>query len=443
MGKFIFILIALIFFIGIFKSHGTNRLIWFFAGAFFFQDRIILLEYPTVISFHRFLIFTLALSEFFSRKNLYLEFKKFPLVKSFVILFLGMLCIGTFDGRHSIFLNLYRIIDDFIQSFFIIFLCYLSFENNIEWKKLIKFFLVASIILSLYGFYNFITKSNPYDAYITKSFNSLSSFDIYNQSFDERFRVNSFTSHPMYYGYLSSVLCIMSLYSFFFIRQLRNLSLISIPFTFISLILSNSRTPLIAFFIGLLIFVFVGLNAKKMIAFFYGMIIMSIAIYNITFIQEKIDATTAIFKTSESKTIGSSISMRAIQLDASYYEFLKNPIFGNGFYYINENLGWAKNPEDRIRDDDFQGFESYIYHLLIEQGSIGILINIIFFSSIFMFFLRKRLLLKEISALGFTILAMFLTFIVGTGTVNSWIISMGLIGILIKYIEQTLANEKE
>jgi O-antigen ligase len=180
-----------------------------------------------------------------------------------------------------------------------------------------------------------------------------------------------------------------------------------------------------------------------MIAFFYVMILISIAIYNITFIQEKIDATIEIFKTSESKTIGSSLIMRNKQLDASYHQFLKNPIFGNGFYYVNENLGWAKNPEDRIRDDDFQGFESYIYQLLIEQGSIGILINIIFFSSIFLYFLRRRLLIKEISALGLTILAMFLTFIIGTGTVNSWIISMGLIGILIKYIEQTLANENE
>lgn len=435
MGKIIFILIAAVFFLGIFASKGTNRLIWFFTGAFFFQDRIILLESPTVISFYRFLIFTLLFSEIFSSKNLYEKIKKFPLIKSLIIVFLGMLFIGINDGRHSILLNSYRIIDEFIQSFLIILLCYRSFENNEDWGKLIKFFLIASCVLSIYGLYNFITKSNPYDSFITKSFNSVSLFQTYTDMVQGRFRVNSFVSHPIYYGYLSGILCVLSFYSFFFIDELRNLSLISMPLTFVNLILSNSRTPLIVFFIGLFFFLFSTLKSKIKIKVFLWMVVISVLLYNIPLIQEKTSNMLDVFRTGGEKTSGSTLSMRSTQLEASYLQFLKNPIFGNGFYYINENLGWSKNPEERIRDNDFQGFESYIYHLLIEQGLIGIFINIVFFINIFIYFLKSRLIFKEISMLGMSILFMFLIFIIGTGTVNSWIISLGLIGILLRYIE--------
>ena len=127
--------------------------------------------------------------------------------------------------------------------------------------------------------------------------------------------------------------------------------------------------------------------------------------------------------------------MRLTQLQASYKEFAKKPIFGNGLYYINENLGWDKNPDNRTSDEEFEGFESYIYHLLIEQGIAGILTNLIFFMWLIRYFLIKRPLLKEFSALGISILLMFLTFIIGTGTVGSWCITMGLLGIIIKYIE--------
>ncbi len=442
MGKYFFILIAFIFFIGILKSRGTNKLIWFFTGHFFFQERIILLEFPTVISFHRFLIFTLLLSVILTRKHLYKDFKQFPLSKPLAFVFLGMLCVGIFDRRHMMAVNIYRIIDDFVQSFLIIFLCYLSFES-IKWKKLVKYLLIASIIMSIYGFYNYITKANPYDDFISKSFKTLSTADIYGPMFFERFRINSFVSNPIYYGYLCSILLMIGVYSFYFLKELRTLAIVSIPITFLNIILSNSRTPLITLCVGLFVFILSSLSHNRKITFFVATIILGLGIINVPLIREKIDATIEIFKTSENPIVGSSLDMRSTQLSASYNEFLKSPVFGNGIYYINENLGWAKNPEDRIRDEDFQGFESYVYHLLIEQGSVGIFMNILFFVSTWIYFLKKRSMFKELSGMGLTILAMFLTFIIGTGTVNSWVISMGLEGILIKYLEQSLALPKK
>src|SRR6185312_12201060 len=133
---------------------------------------------------------------------------------------------------------------------------------------------------------------------------------------DGRFRVSSFVSHPIYYGYLSGILCILSFYSFFFIGELRNLSLISMPLTFVNLILSNSRTPLIVFIVGLFFFVFTALKSKLKIKIYLWIIVTSVVLYNIPLIQERTNNVLDIFQTGGEKTTGSSLSMRSTQLNA-------------------------------------------------------------------------------------------------------------------------------
>jgi hypothetical protein len=292
--------------------------------------------------------------------------------------------------------------------------------------------------MSVYGLYNFITASNPYDAYIAKAFNSVSYFQNYAETLNGRFRINSFVSHPIYYGYLSGIFCLIACYSFFFIPELFAISLFSIPLTFLNLILSNSRTPLIAFCLSAFVFIMFGLNARQKLATITLMVFVGIGMLNTDFVQERIASVVDIFKSSGGNTVGSSADMRATQLNASYKEFLKHPIFGNGFNYINENLGWAEGPDKRILTDEFQGFESYIYQLLIEQGSVGILINLIFFLALLKYFCSLRFLLKEEAALGISLVMMFITFICGTGALNSWVVTMGTLGILLKYCELSL-----
>ena len=391
------------------------------------------------MSFPRFLIYTLIFAEIIRPRKLYLNLKSFPLVKTLLIAFFAIVSVGIFDNRHGIFLSLYRVIDEFLQTFFIIFLCYKNFKKVSDWEKLTKSFLIISIILCFYGFYNYLTKSNPYDSFITKQYNIASNFDQYVQSLSDRFRINSFTSHPIYYGYLTGILFIQSFYGFYFIDKIKYLAVLALPLLFINLIMTNSRTPIISFIVGFIIFVTYGLSKTKIFKFILSATVICFALYATPIVREKVNNTLEIFKTGGGKIAGSSLEMRTTQLNASFDVFLSKPIFGHGLYYINENLGWDKNPENRTSDEEFEGFESYVYHLLIEQGICGIISNIIFFSSIWIYFIKKKKLLKEKSALGLSILSMFLTFIIGTGTVNSWTISMGLLGVLVKNVQN--ANE--
>ncbi len=83
------------------------------------------------------------------------------------------------------------------------------------------------------------------------------------------------------------------------------------------------------------------------------------------------------------------------------------------------------------------GFESYVFELLIEQGIVGILGSLVFFTSIVYWLFKQRkysVEIRQISALGITIVVSFLAFSIATGALTSWYISMFLLGICMKKI---------
>ncbi|HTE25974.1 O-antigen ligase family protein [Flavitalea sp.] len=434
MGKLFFLVAAIVFFWGILQSSGVKRLIWFFTGILFFSDRIMIIEFPTKMSFDRLLIYSLMFSEIVKSGKLIPKIKYYPLVSSMIIFLVGVLTIGVFDERIGLVLKIYRPLDYFVQTIFVSLLCYINITKTQDWEKLVKFLLVSSLIMGIYGIFNFFTLSNPLDHLITTLYRSVSPFDDYAQG-SGRFRINSFVSHPIYYGYLCGIFSLLAFYSFFYLKQLKQLSIVVMLLATTNLILANSRTPLLAFAIGLIIFILLAFRTLAKIKMLIAIGFICCVIYNIPIIHESVENTVDAFRVNGGNTSGSSLNMRTLQLQASYNEFLKNPIFGNGLYYIEEDLGWASTEQERTSDPDFEGFESYFYQLLIEQGSVGIFVTLIFIASIISYLFKKRVVDKQISAFGFSILCMFLVFSMGTGTLHSWIISMGLIGICSKYLE--------
>jgi hypothetical protein len=225
---------------------------WFFTGILFFQHRIPLFTFPTDMGFHRFMVFSLLIPELTNFKESIREFRRFPLFYPLIVVFTGFLLIGLFDPRINFFLQIYRPVDLYIQTFLVIYLTYHNFKEEDDWSALVKYFAVCSIILGLYGFYNFITKTNPYDNLISTSFNSFSSFDFYKNVFDERFRINSFVDHPIYYGYLLGILFLLSFHAILCEqRRFKIIYLLSLVMTFLNLLMTNSRTPLISFSLGI------------------------------------------------------------------------------------------------------------------------------------------------------------------------------------------------
>jgi hypothetical protein len=442
MIKVVFLAVVLVFFIGIIKSTGVNRLCWFILGFLFCSSNIVILSNPYVPA-HRLLVFGLLLSELIRYESFVKSWRNFPLKSSLIVFSVLILAVGLFDQRLSIFLKFYRPFYNIIESFFIVFLCYNSIKSELDLKVLLKIILLSSVVMTLFGFYNYITISNPYDGLISKAFDVVSSFDVYKLRVSEgdRFRINSFTAHPITYGFVVAMLLLIFLadISNNLIKNKKTFILVSL-LLFVNLLMTNSRTPLVAFIAGLLLFIILKFDLRKkikyfLISFFFGFLFYS----TIPFVQDKVDSVIDIAVTGGEKEEGSNVEMRMVQLAASYTYFIQSPIYGNGFGFIQEDLGWGSS-EDRVYDSDLRGFESWFFVLLIESGILGIIANLLLVIGLVMYFLRNLKKTRLYSSLGLSITVMFVVFSLSTGNLGSWMISMTGLGILIKLIELQRIN---
>jgi len=426
MGNVLFNIIALIFIFLILKYTGIKRLCVFITGVIFFPYTIVIIQQPLLLDFHKILVFSLLLSEIARPKEFNIDLYKFPLLKALSFVFLAMFIVSFFDQNLSIILKFYRPTYYFIESFVIIFLAYRSINDKNDLEYFLRFLLIIVLILAFYGFYNLLTRTNPYYSFISLIYNVPSFFDDYLGT-EDRFRVNSFVFHPITFGYYMAIFGLMYFYSFFNIQKLRQYSSYIFPLIIFCILLSNSRTPLSVFILGLLIYILFGvkLKYKFIISFVILLLVILVISFNSSRFQIIFD-TADIAKTGGEQSKGSNLNMRLSQFDASYAEFIKSPILGNGYGFLSDN---------KIQNENFLGLESYIYVLMIEQGLLGILANIIFFLSLFFFYVFNYKHDRQLCVLGISQIVMFLIFILGTGTMHTWSLALTIQGILIKIIE--------
>src|SRR5260221_6572258 len=82
----------------------------------------------------------------------------------------------------------------------------------------------------------------------------------------QRFRVSSFAWHPIYYGFLLAVAIqtgVFLLYSTPLSKRVRNFLLGVLLLLLVNLLLTNSRTPLVALIAGLSFFYFFSVTVKN------------------------------------------------------------------------------------------------------------------------------------------------------------------------------------
>jgi hypothetical protein len=349
----------------------------------------------------------------------------------------ALLSIGLVDQRHGLYLKLFNPVDLFITNFLVLFLTYHYTRTINDLFRIFKVLLIFFLVFAIYGIINFLLKENVYYSFISNTYGGRDFGNAYNLT--ERFRISSFAYHAIYYGLLLDVIILVATFLIINFRRNRLTYFALLFLLFLNLFLVNSRTPIFSLAVGVAVFFLFGINFKQKILSITVGLLLIIGIFNfVPAAKQFLAATYDTFFSDGSDLEGSSLEMREMQLAASLVIFNQSPVFGNGFNYIVEDLGYSGEREKRNSDNDLKGFESYIYLLLIEQGMIGMLVNILFFIALAIYSLKKygetSILGKKISILCFSTLLMFLSFIIGTGALNSFPFIMSFIGVCFKGI---------
>jgi hypothetical protein len=152
-------------------------------------------------------------------------------------------------------------------------------------------------------------------------------------------------------------------------------------------------------------------------------LLLALPLTQVTYFQDRYKQLLAVADTSSKYAGGSSFEMRDTQLALSLFYFSRSPLFGNGFSYFTEELAGVEH--------QLFGAESYIFILLIDQGGIQIVLNIVFAIFLYLYFFRKFGKNKELSSLGISLFTTFIFVSIVTGNTGKWELAVPIIGVIL------------
>lgn len=402
---------------------------------FLISPAIIVFSFPFEIQFKRWIVITLFVF-YIIRKCFYkpINSRNFPLKRALIWMFLGSLVLIVFDSRFSIF---YRFIYPILDAFDVYIVLYFAYflSQYVPFNKHYNYIVICVFISVLYGLFNYITGLNPVSSLVDSIYTS---GDGYSVDVGSRQYVKSFSRYVFDFGYNCSVMSLCFLYNFMKNRKTGFLEYLALIMAFLGVVLCGSRTMLITAVFSILVLMLITLNVTKL--FKYLLVIgcfSMIAYLSVPPITEMVDMTINTIFHQSNEVTGSSIEMRMNQLSGAISLWSQDPIFGNGYKYIFNELSLSENNYST----EMAGYESLVFSLLIERGVVGIIVYLIFFITLFIYFYNNRY--YRYSQLGIAIMAAFLASAIGTGTLDSWCNTMILCGFIIGSIEKQKMDLKQ
>jgi len=353
-------------------------------------------------------------------------------VMLFVSFLISMFSVAITDLQHTITIPLF----EFLGSYFLLFIFYMyAWENT--FRTLIPTVAVCAVLLTVAGIVNFVLRFNPYILEMGRAFDVFLYQDYINSY--ERFRVNSLFANPFDYGYVCLTINMLSTYcKRKGIIGPRMFALLIICSLF-GILACNCRTVIVAYVIGLSCYTFfsnkLGVFLKYSLA---AVVLLALSYSFFEPVQIKTDQVLSIFSPQDTRNSlkrGSSLKMRARQLEGSYEYFMQSPVIGNGYKFIGKKLNSRQQFKTGNLDKKMWSYESVIFILLIERGIVGILTYVFLYGGLFVYMFRNLKYDRPLAGLGIAILADYLFFAVATGELSSVPITLAFTGIIIKQIE--------
>lgn len=333
---------------------------------------------------------------------------------------------------------------ELLAKYFVICYAFLSINEEKKLKKIYTISYYGLLLLTFFALLNYMTR---HAIFIDEMLKGRILTDVMEDAgskftFQERFRVQAMFFNPFDYGYICIILLLFFWYGYSKSIITKKHFCTTTICCIIGIVTCGCRTNILCALIGVIMYTLFAFNSKKKFKYFFiGIIGSAILVSSIPAIQDKISETMSVFDKDSSKVGGSSIEMRIIQYTAVLYHIRDHEWFGRGLDFFNIDLGWGEGKQFLV-DKDLWGLEGVIMNHLLERGIIGVLIYILFYTSLLTFIYKNRKLDKSTAALGIATLSSYLAFSNMTGELNSVFPTLLIVGCCIKllYIRKQKPN---
>lgn len=331
---------------------------------------------------------------------------------------------------------------EFLCKYLVLVYSFWSFKDINSLKPTLKVTFWGLIVLTVFGVFNYLSKTadfvNAMMEGVVSDLKGASGSDAGNYfTYADRFRVQAMFSNPFDYGYICVLMLILHLYGY--TQRLEKLKtfVVVVACTLFGIIFCGCRTILFCTLIGLSIYMLLAFKTqKKLKIILVTLFIIPIAYQTVPAVQEQADKMLTVFD-KNSQVEGSSLEMREIQYATVLFYINDSPLFGRGYGFFNQDLGWGEGIKI---DPRLQGLEGVAMNLLLEKGFIGLILYLLYYISILVFLFRRRKISKSLTALGISIIAVYLSFANMTGELLSVFPTLCCVGFVLKALN---TEEKE
>lgn len=331
---------------------------------------------------------------------------------------------------------------EFLCKYLVLVYSFWSFKDINSLKPTLKVTFWGLIVLTVFGVFNYLSKTadfvNAMMEGVVSDLKGPSGSDAGNYfTYADRFRVQAMFSNPFDYGYICVLMLILHLYGYTQHLEKLKAFVVVVACTLFGIIFCGCRTILFCTLIGLSIYLLLAFKTQKRLKIvLVTLFIIPIAYQTIPEVQEQTDKMLTVFN-KNSQVEGSSLEMRSVQYATVLLYINDNPWLGRGYGFFNQDLGWG---EGIIVDERLAGMEGVVMSLLLEHGIIGLILYLIYYVSLIMYFIRNREISKPLSALGISLIAVYLSFANMTGELLSVFPTLCCVGFVLKTLN---TEEKE
>jgi len=335
----------------------------------------------------------------------------------------------------------------FLQKLSVVYIGWMAFNTVEKGEKLFAKVLKLFAVLCAYGIIESILKTSPIIDLFNKGGSSAIASDLilkYTFDDDRGYRIQTIFYHSYSWG--GYLVVLGSSFLFLVFNAKKNFSFykygLMFVIVFFNIFLTRSRSCFVptVFMIGTMFWIMPGGKRKSTLI----TVIIVAAAFAMALSPKLLNSFEGYFTAKDDGQVkGSSAQMRAVQFSKAFSMVKDNYMVGSGFGAIKkvlQDLGGS--------DSDLKGAESIWLVILIDNGIIGIVAYIIFFTSMIRRFLKekRRAITKsterKISIAIVTVIC-YIIFITLTGEMNTFAFFMLYAGMFGKLIYLTIQRERE
>ena len=324
-------------------------------------------------------------------------------------------------------------------KYFALLYAYWAFSTEDSIKPTLKITFYGLIVLTIFGVINYLTKSADFVSSMTAG------LDITGMGKDvedagqvfadsERFRVQAMFINPFNYGYICILMLILHIYGYAKGYENKGVLLCVVACSLFGIISCGCRTNIFCSLVGLSVFLLFAFDLGKTLRFFLIFVISAVLLYQLVPpIGDTVDNMLTMFD-KQSNVGGSSMELRTLQYGAVLNHIRNNPLFGCGYHYFVEDMGWGQGLE-YLKDTRLAGLEGVAMNYILERGFVGFSLYLLFYVTILVSFIRCRRYAMLTTAFGISVVSTYLSFANMTGELLSVYPTLLLLGYVFKVID--------